>query len=64
MLENQARPFLRVPIDTTAGRWGDGYFLKPMAAAALVAGEPVVVTTGSGLLLLAHEINPSTEAED
>jgi hypothetical protein len=55
----QTKPgtFLKTRIDTSKAM-GDGYFV----ARGVRAGQPVVV--GGAGLLLAHETNPSTEAED
>jgi hypothetical protein len=58
-LENRPNHFLRMPIDT-GKPLGDGYFLDRNAGIA--AGQEIV-TKGAGLLL-AHEINPSSGAED
>jgi multidrug efflux pump subunit AcrA (membrane-fusion protein) len=51
--------YLRVPVDTVR-RTDGGYFLP--AAGGVTAGQPVVVN-GAGLLL-ARELNPSTEPAD
>jgi hypothetical protein len=55
-VQTAARTFLRTKVDT--GRpMGDGYFVSNIKP-----GDKIVVD-GAGLLL-AHEVNPSTEAED
>ena len=51
--------FQRVPVDTSR-RLADGYFVPQDGG---IAPGDAVVTTGAGLLL-ARELNPSTEAED
>ncbi len=55
------RTFLRSPVDTgrplNTGEGGDGYFVNNIKP-----GQKIV-EDGAGLLL-AHEVNPSTEAED
>jgi len=60
-LQTAARTFLRTKVTTdrplNTGEGGDGYFVT-----GIKAGDKVVVD-GAGLLL-AHETNPSTEAED
>jgi multidrug efflux system membrane fusion protein len=57
----EAKPgtFQRVPVDT-GKPMGDGYFLP--GSAGVDPGKPMV-TSGAGLLL-AHELNPSTDAGD
>lgn len=56
-VEKQAHSFERKPIDT-GKPMEDGYFIE-----GGIAVNDAVVTTGAGLLL-AREINPSTEAEE
>ena len=60
-LQTAARTFLRTKVTTdrplNTGQGGDGYFVTNIKP-----GDKVVVD-GAGLLL-AHEVNPSTEAED
>lgn len=58
-LQTQPNHFQRSAIDTAAPQ-GDGYFVKD--GGGIAAGQKVV-TSGAGLLL-AREINPSTEAGD
>lgn len=58
-VETGANHFLRTRIDI--GRpMGSGYFVRPVAG---IAPGQKVVTGGAGLLL-SHEVNPSTGAED
>lgn len=60
-VQTAARTFLRTKVDTSrplnTGEGGDGYFVT-----GIKPGDKIVVD-GAGLLL-AHEVNPSTEAED
>jgi hypothetical protein len=60
-VQTAARTFLRTKVDTSrplnTGEGGDGYFVT-----TIKPGNKVVVD-GAGLLL-AHEVNPSTESED
>ncbi|HEY5085151.1 MAG TPA: hypothetical protein VII48_11540, partial [Rhizomicrobium sp.] len=58
-VQTQPGTFLKTRIDT-GKPLGDGYFVAD--GAGIRAGQPVV-TSGAGLLL-AHETNPSTAAED
>ena len=55
-LQTGPRTFLRTKVDTSRPM-GDGYFVT-----GIKPGDKIVVD-GAGLLL-AHEVNPSTEAED
>ena len=57
--ETKPGTFQRVAVDT-GKPMGDGYFLPDKAG--VTPGKPVV-TSGAGLLL-AHELNPSTDAGD
>ncbi len=60
-VQTAARTFLRTKVDTgrplNTGEGGDGYFVT-----GIKPGDKIVVD-GAGLLL-AHEVNPSTESED
>jgi hypothetical protein len=60
-VQTAARTFLRTKVDTSrplnTGEGGDGYFVT-----GIKPGDKIVVD-GAGLLL-AHEVNPSTESED
>jgi multidrug efflux pump subunit AcrA (membrane-fusion protein) len=56
-LRDKPDHFTRVPVDT-AKATPDGYFVS----GGLHAGDPVV--TGGAGLLMARELNPSTEAGD
>jgi hypothetical protein len=58
-IQTGANHFLRAPIQTDKPV-GDGYFL---AQGDGIAAGQAIVTNGAGLLL-SHEINPSTEADD
>ena len=58
-VETKPGTFQRVAVDT-GKPMGDGYFLADKAGVS--PGKPVV-TSGAGLLL-AHELNPSTDAGD
>jgi hypothetical protein len=58
-VQTQPGTFLKTKIDTGKAL-GEGYFTAD--GAGIRAGQPVV-TSGAGLLL-AHEVNPSTAAED
>lgn len=55
-VQTAARTFLRTKVDTSRPM-GDGYFVTTIKPANKI------VVDGAGLLL-AHEVNPSTEAED
>ena len=57
--EDKPHHFLRAAIDTSKPV-GEGYFLK--ADGGIAAGQNIV--TGGAGLLMAHEINPSSAAED
>ena len=58
-VEDKPHHFLRAGVDT-GKPVGEGYFLK--AGGGIAAGQNIV-TSGAGLLM-AHEINPSSAAED